>query len=95
MSNISSRFCLLPLMVLMMTAALTESRHMVPPKSAFVSKNDDHKPVPKLESSKQSPPSQPSRNDHQVHDEFYNFVKNVEAYKAALTGPSQKGRGHK
>ncbi|KAD4888208.1 hypothetical protein E3N88_20281 [Mikania micrantha] len=67
---------------------------MAPPKSGFVSKNDDHNTVPTLEFTKLSPSSQPPRNDHQVHDEFYKFVKKVEAYKAALTGPSQKGHAY-
>ncbi|KAJ0535179.1 hypothetical protein HanRHA438_Chr09g0408791 [Helianthus annuus] len=95
MSSIRGRLCLLPLVFLMMMAAFTESRIMAPPKSRFVSKHDDHKPLPTLEFSKLSPSSQPSRNDHQVHDEFRHFARKVEAYKAALTGPSQKGRGHK
>ncbi|KAK1433113.1 hypothetical protein QVD17_10019 [Tagetes erecta] len=86
---------MLPLMFLVIMVAFTESRIMVPPKSGFVSKNDEHKPVPMLGYSKLPPSSQPLRND-QVHDAFYDLVaKNVEAYKAALTGPSQKGRGHK
>ncbi|PWA48245.1 hypothetical protein CTI12_AA492940 [Artemisia annua] len=70
-----------------------ESRNMATSKSSYVSKSDESKPVPTLEFTKFMSPSKPSRNDHQAHDEVYHFSNNVEAYKAASTGPSQKGRG--
>lgn len=69
---------------------------MAPPKSSFVSKNDhDHIPTPTLEFTTLSPSSKLSRNDHEVHNEFYNLEEKVEAYKAASSGPSEKGGGHR
>lgn len=79
----------------MMMMAFAESRIMVPPKLSPSSKNNDHKPVPTMEFTKLSPLSKPSTNDHKSQDEFYHFAKNVEAYKLASSGPSEKGRGHK
>lgn len=95
MSGMSTSLCLLSLMFLIIMMSFAESRNMATPKSSYVSKSDEHKPVPTLEFTNFMSPSKPSINDHQAHDEVYHFANNVEAYKAASTGPSQKGRGHK
>ncbi|GJX17345.1 hypothetical protein Tco_0218177 [Tanacetum coccineum] len=96
MSGMSTSLWLLSLMFFIIMVSFAESRNMATSKSSYVSKSDELKPVPTLEFTNFMSPSKPSRNDHQAHDdEVYHFANNVESYKAASTGPSQKGGGHK